>query len=141
MGRMEGLGFDLPRESTLHTLTEDVLKSSEIEGEELDTDQVRSSIARRLGMNIVGLVPAERNVKGVVDMVLDATQHYNTNLTSKRLFSWHAALFPTGYSGPRKIIVVVGAKIQKAGCRLYQAPWEKKLYILKLPLPKLRTIF
>ena len=105
IGRMEGLGFSLRKEAVLHTLTEDVLKSSEIEGEQLDKEQVRSSIARRLGMDIAGLVPAERNVEGVVEMMLDATQNYGEPLTGERLFAWHASLFPTGRSGMTKIIV------------------------------------
>ena len=104
IGRMEGLGFGLREEASLQTLTMDVLKSSEIEGEVLPADQVRSSIARRLGMDIAGLVPADRNVEGVVEMMLDATQHYTTPLTNERLFGWHAALFPTGRSGMHKII-------------------------------------
>ena len=105
IGRMEGLGFSLRKEAVLHTLTEDVLKSSEIEGEQLDKDQVRSSIARRLGMDIAGLVTAERNVEGVVEMMLDATQNYSEAVTEERLYAWHAALFPTGRSGMSKIIV------------------------------------
>lgn len=105
IGRMEALGFKLREEAVLRTLTEDVIKSSEIEGEELDVDQVRSSIARRLGMDVAGLVPAERDVEGVVEMMLDATQRYNQPLTQDRLFGWHAALFPTGRSGMNKIIV------------------------------------
>lgn len=105
IGRMEALGFPLREEAVLCTLTEDVLKSSEIEGEVLDRDQVRSSIARRLGMDVVGLVPADRNVEGVVEMMLDATQNYAQPLTADRLFGWHAALFPTGRSGMTKITV------------------------------------
>lgn len=105
IGRMEALGFKLREEAVLRTLTEDVIKSSEIEGEELDVDQVRSSIARRLGMDVAGLVPAERDVEGVVEMMLDATQRYDQPLTQDRLFAWHAALFPTGRSGMNKIIV------------------------------------
>ena len=105
IGRMEGLGFQLRAEAVLHSLTEEVLKSSEIEGEKLDRDQVRSSIARRLGMNIGGLLPADRDVEGVVEMMLDATQHYDQPLTWRRLFDWHAALFPTGRSGMVKIKV------------------------------------
>lgn len=105
LGKMEGLGFGLQKEATLETLTEDVLKSSEIEGEILNPDQVRSSIARRLGMDIVGLVPSDRNVDGVVEMMLDATQRYLDDLTEDRLFGWHAALFPTGRSGMYKIVV------------------------------------
>lgn len=105
LGRMEGLGFALQEQANLQTLTLDVLKSSEIEGEILDTDQVRSSIARRLGIDIAGLVPADRNVEGVVEMMLDATQRYSIALSQERLFGWHAALFPTGYSGIHKIVV------------------------------------
>ena len=96
---MESLGFPLRTEAVLQTLTEDVLKSSEIEGEILDRSQVRSSIARRLGIDIGGLTRADRNVDGVVEMMLDATQRYAEPLTRERLFSWHAALFPTGRSG------------------------------------------
>jgi len=105
LGRMQDLGFDLRREAHLSTLTEDVVRSSEIEGEKLDGDQVRSSLARRLGMDVGGLVPADRNVDGVVEMMLDATTHYAQPLTAERLFGWHAALFPTGRSGLQKIIV------------------------------------
>lgn len=102
-GHMEALGFDLRREAVLRTLTEDVIKTSEIEGERLDTEQVRSSIARRLGMDIGALKPADRNVEGVVEMMLDATRHYDEQLTADRLFAWHASLFPTGRSGMRQI--------------------------------------
>lgn len=104
LGRMEAIGLPLRDEAMLQTLTEEVIKSSEIEGETLDKDQVRSSIARRLGMDIAGLVPAERNVEGIVEMMLDATQNYAKPLTEERLFGWHAALFPTGRSGMSKII-------------------------------------
>lgn len=105
IGRMEGLGFQLRAEAVLQTLTEEILKSSEIEGEQLDKEQVRSSLARRLGMDIAGLVPADRDVEGVVEMMLDATQNYMAPLTKERLFAWHAALFPTGRSGMREIVV------------------------------------
>jgi len=105
LGKMEGLGFDLQGEAHLRTLTDDVLKSSEIEGENLPADQVRSSIARRLGMEISGLVPADREVEGVVEMMTDATVNYAEALTEERLFAWHAALFPTGRSGMSKITV------------------------------------
>lgn len=105
IGRMEALGFAFREEAVLRTLTEDVLKSSEIEGEVLDREQVRSSIARRLGMDVVGLVPADRDVEGVVEMMLDATQNYAQPLTADRLFGWHAALFPTGRSGMSRINV------------------------------------
>ena len=103
IGHMEALGFNLRQEAVLQTLTADVLKSSEIEGEKLDAEQVRSSIARRLGMDIGALKPADRNVEGVVEMMLDATRHYDQPLTADRLFAWHASLFPTGRSGMTKI--------------------------------------
>jgi Fic family protein len=105
IGRMEGLGFDLRAEAALRTLTEDVIKSSEIEGEVLNREQVRCSIARRLGMDIGALTPADRHIEGVVEMVLDATEKYVEPLTAERLFGWHAALFPTGRSGMLKIVV------------------------------------
>ena len=104
LGRMEHLGFKLQAEASLETLTLEILKSSEIEGELLDPIQVRSSIARRLGMDIAGLVPADRHVEGIVDMMLDAMQRYNELLTADRMFDWHSALFPTGRSGMHKII-------------------------------------
>jgi Fic family protein len=105
IGKMETLGFDLRNEALLDTLTLDVLKSSEIEGEFLNPDQVRSSIARRLGMELAGAVESDRNVDGVVEMLLDATQNFFTPLSAERLFDWHAALFPTGRSGMYKITV------------------------------------
>lgn len=105
LGHMLGLGFRPRNEATLNALAQDVLKSSEIEGEQLDIEQVRSSIARRLGIDIGALTPSDRNVDGVVEMTLDATQNYVEPLTTKRLFGWHAALFPTGYSGLHKIRV------------------------------------
>lgn len=104
-GYMEVLGFALKNETLLQTLTLDVLKSTEIEGEILNPDQVRSSIARRLGMDIAGLVASDRNVDGVVEMMLDATQKFDKALTKDRLFGWHSALFPTGRSGMNKIVV------------------------------------
>lgn len=102
---MQGLGFSLRAEAVLQTLTQDVQKSSEIEGEVLDRRQIRSSLARRLGIDIGALEPADRNVEGIVEMTLDATQSYDRPLTTERLFSWHAALFPTGRSGMNKIRV------------------------------------
>jgi Fic family protein len=105
IGQMSNIGFSTKEETSLTTLTMDVIKSSEIEGEKLDYDQVRSSIARRLGINVGGMVSANRNVEGVVEMMLDATQHYKKPLTEERLFGWHAALFPSGYSGMHKIEV------------------------------------
>lgn len=105
LGRMEGLGFDLRQEASLKTLTSDVVKSSAIEGEHLDTAEVRSSIARRLGVDRAGLVSSGREVDGVVEMMLDATRKFEEPLTKDRLFGWHAALFPTGRSGIRRIEV------------------------------------
>ncbi|MBF0505166.1 MAG: Fic family protein [Candidatus Omnitrophica bacterium] len=105
IGRMESLGFSLRSEAILQTLTLDVLKSSEIEGEILNPAQVRSSIARRLGMDIAGLISSDRHVDGVVEMMLDATQQFKKALTKDRLFGWHASLFPTGRSGMQKIVV------------------------------------
>lgn len=105
LGKMESLGFALQTEAKLETLTLDVLKSTEIEGEKLDPEQVRSSIARHLGLDVPGLVASDRNVEGVVEMMLDATQNYREPLTDERLFGWQAALFPTGRSGMYKITV------------------------------------
>jgi len=138
LGKMEALGFDLRNEAHLRTLTEDVLKSSEIEGEKLERDQVRSSIARRLGMDVGGLIPADRDVEGVVEMMMDATSNYQKPLTEERLFDWHAALFPTGRSGMHKIRVgtwrddstgpmdVVSGAIGKEKVH-YQAPPAERL--------------
>ena len=136
IGKMQALGFPLRNEAVLETLTLDVLKSTEIEGEILNPEQVRSSIARRLGMDISGLVPSDRHVDGVVEMMLDATQNYRKTLTKERLFDWHAALFPTGRSGIYKIITanwrndstgpmqVVSGPIGKE-CVHFQAPPAK----------------
>jgi Fic family protein len=105
IGRMEAIGFRLREEAVLNTLTQEVLKSSEIEGEILNSDQVRSSLARRLGIDIGALTPADRHVDGIVEMMLDATQRYQDPLTEERLFGWHAALFPTGRRGMQKFRV------------------------------------
>jgi Fic family protein len=105
LGRMEGLGFELKREASLSTLTNDIVKSSAIEGENLNPEEVRSSIARRLGIKIAGLIPSSRDVEGIVEMMLDATQQFTKPLTKKRMFNWHAALFPTGRSGMYRITV------------------------------------
>jgi Fic family protein len=138
IGHMEALGFKLRQEAVLQTLTADVIKSSEIEGEKLDAAQVRSSIARRLGMDIGALKPADRNVEGVVEMMLDATRHYDKPLTDERLFAWHASLFPTGRSGMTKIrtgarrddstgpMEVVSGPIGKEKVH-FQAPEAKRL--------------
>jgi Fic family protein len=138
IGRMEALGFNLRAEATLRSLTEEVVKSSEIEGEVLDREQVRSSLARRLGMDIGALAPADRHVDGVVEMMLDATERYQAPLTDERLFGWHAALFPTGRSGMAKITVggwrkdrsgpmqVISGRTGRERVR-YRAPAAKRL--------------
>jgi Fic family protein len=126
IGRMEALGFPLRAEAVLQTLTEDVIKSSEIEGEKLDRDQVRSSIARRLGMNIGGLLPADRDVEGVVEMMLDATQGYEKPLTIRRLFDWHAALFPTGRSGMTRIKVGAWRDGKTGPMKVVSGPFGKE---------------
>src|ERR1700749_1699262 len=105
LGQMQSLGFSLRSEAILQTLTLDVVKSNEIEGEILDQVQVRSPIARRLGIDAGGLIPAERQVEGLVEVLLDATENYQTELTEERLFNWHGAMFPTGRSGMHKITV------------------------------------
>jgi len=100
---MESLGFDLRQQAVLKTLTEDVVKTSEIEGEKLDAEQVSSSIARRLGLDAAGSRQPDREVEGIVEMMLDATRHFDQPLTAERLFAWHASLFPTDRSGMRRI--------------------------------------
>jgi len=105
VGQMGALGFDLKNQANLEILTQDVLRSSEIEGELLNPEQVRSSIVRQLGLDISGLVPSDRNVDGVVEMMIDAAENFNKPLNKQRLFSWHNALFPTGYSGMHKVLV------------------------------------
>ena len=105
LGKMEALGFELRTEASLTALTDEVVKSSEIEGERLDSEEVRSSIARRLGLDVAGLPMPGREVEGVVEMMLDATRNFDQPLTAERLFAWHAALFPTGRSGMHRITV------------------------------------
>ena len=105
LGKMEALGFEFRQEAGLTVLTEEVVKSSAIEGEHLNPEEVRSSIARRLGLDVAGLPRPSRDVEGVVEMMLDATRNFNDPLTEERLFDWHAALFPTGRSGMHRITV------------------------------------
>ncbi len=105
LGKMEALGFPIRQEASLNILTTDVVTSSAIEGERLDTDEVRSSIARRLGIHLQNDKPVGRDVEGIVEMMLDATQNFDQALTAERLFDWHAALFPTGRSGMHRITV------------------------------------
>lgn len=135
LGRMSALGFDLRQEAVLGTLTEDVVKSSEIEGEMLDAEQVRSSVARRLGMDTGGLLQVDRNVEGFVELMLDATEHYDRPLTEERLFDWHAALFPTGRNNMGRIEVacwrtgpmqVVSGAIGRERVH-FEAPTEKRV--------------
>ncbi len=126
LGRMAALGFNLQKEALLNTLTQDVLKSSEIEGEKLDTEQVRSSIARRLGIDIGGNITIERNVEGFVEMMLDAVNNYNQPLTKDRLFGWHASLFPTGYSGMYKIGVAKFRDDKKGPMQVVSGPIGKE---------------
>lgn len=104
-GRMAELGLPQRDQATLQVLTQEVITTSAIEGERLDLDAVRSSVARKLGLNIGALAPSDRHVDGVVDVVLDATRNFSQPLTPERLFGWHAALFPTGYSGRTRITV------------------------------------
>lgn len=105
VGKMGALGFDLKNQANLEILTQDVLKSTEIEGELLNPDQVRSSVARRLGMDVSGLVHSDRNVDGVVEMMIDATENFDKPFSKDRLFAWHSALFPTAYSGMHKVLI------------------------------------
>lgn len=132
-GKMETLGFELRDDALLETLKLDVLKSTEIEGEYLDSDQVRSSIARKLGMEIAGSVPADRNVDGMVDMMVDATQNSSLPLSKKRLFDWHAALFPTGRSGMYTITVANWRKDSKGSMQVVSGAMGKEKVHFEAP--------
>lgn len=123
---MLSLGFNLRSEAILQTLTLDVLKSNEIEGQVLNPEQVRSSVARRLGVDIAGMVRSDRNVEGVVDMMMDATQNFDKKLTKTRLFAWHSALFPTGYSGVMKITVGKWRNGKKGPMQVVSGPIGKE---------------
>ncbi|MDR4515698.1 Fic family protein [Nitrosomonas sp.] len=133
LGRMEGLGFELKCEASLSTLTNDVVKSSAIEGENLNPEEVRSSIARRLGVNIAGLIPASRDIEGIVEMMLDATQQFSKPLTKDRLFDWHAALFPTGRSGMHKITVDGWRTIDAGPMQVVSGPIGKEKIHFEAP--------
>jgi Fic family protein len=133
IGQMEALGFPLRQEAILQTLTADVLKSSEIEGETLDVEQVRSSLARRLGMDIGALTPPDRNVDGVVEMMLDATREYRQPLTAGRLFDWHAALFPTGRSGMDRIRVGAWRNDATGPMRVVSGPIGREIVHYEAP--------
>jgi Fic family protein len=126
LGRMESLGFDLQQEAELETLTLEVVKSSEIEGEHLNPDQVSSSVARRLGMDVGGAEPVDRGIEGVVEMMLDATKNYAQPLTADRLFGWHAALFPTSRSGMRRIVVGAWRDDARGPMQVVSGPFGKE---------------
>ncbi|HEY8697576.1 MAG TPA: Fic family protein [Rhizomicrobium sp.] len=126
LGRIEGYGIKLRDEAVLQTLTEEVAASSEIEGQSLNRDQVRSSLARRLGIEIGALTPADRNVEGMVQMILDATRNCDRPITKERLFGWHAALFPTGYSGLHKITVGAWRPSEAGPMRVVSGPIGKE---------------
>lgn len=131
IGKMESLGFSLQSEAVLQTMIVEALKTSEIEGEFLDKEQVRSSIARQLGMDVSGLIASDRNVDGLVEILIDATKNYKSRLTKERLFSWHAALFPTGRNGLKKYVSGNGVQTTKNQCRLYPVRLAVRKYILK----------
>lgn len=137
IGKMEAIGFSLREEAMLETLTLDVLKSNEIEGDILNPNQVRSSIARRLGMNISGLIPSDRYVDGVVEMMLDATQKYKQSLAKERLYNWHAALFPTGRTGIHKITVANWRKDENGPMQVVSGPIGKEKMHYQAPPAKL----
>ena len=134
-GKMESLGFRQKDEANLLMLTQDVLKSSEIEGERLNKEQVRSSVARRLGLEIGGLLPSDRNVDGVVEMMLDATQNFDKPLTETRLFSWHSSLFPTGRSGMSTITVGKWRTDKKGPMQVISGPFGKERVHFEAPPP------
>lgn len=133
LGRMESLGFDLQNEAILNTLTLEIVKSSEIEGEILETEQVRSSIARRLGIDIAGAIESERYVDGIVEMMLNATQQYDLPLTKERLFGWHSALFPTGWSNLFKITVADWRKDTKGSMQVVSGPLGREKVHFEAP--------
>ena len=133
LGRMESLGYDLQNEAILNTLTLEIVKSSEIEGEILETEQVRSSIARRLGIDIAGAIESERYVDGIVEMMLNATQQYDLPLTKERLFGWHSALFPTGWSNLFKITVADWRKDTKGSMQVVSGPLGREKVHFEAP--------
>jgi Fic family protein len=133
MGKMTALGFDLKQEAYLENLTLDVVKTSEIEGEFLEPQQVRSSIARHLGLDLAGLIPSDRHTDGIVEMMLDATQNYQTPLSIERLFDWHAALFPTGRSGHYKITVGNWRKDETGSMQVVSGAFGKELIHFQAP--------
>jgi Fic family protein len=133
LGKMEALGFDLRTEASLTALTNEVVKSSAIEGEDLDTDEVRSSIARKLGLDVAGLTKSGREVEGIVEMMLDATQNFDLVLTAERLYGWHAALFPTGRSGIHRITVGAWRDGKAGPMRVVSGPMGKERVHFQAP--------
>ncbi len=136
LGRMEGLGFELRLEASLRMLTNDVVKSSAIEEEHLSPQEVRSSIARRLGMDVAGLASPSRDVEGIVEMMLDATQQFPEPLTRERLFDWHAALFPAGRSGIRRIVVGGWRTAETGPMQVVSGPIEHEKIHFEAPNPE-----
>ena len=135
LGKMEGLGFRFRAEANLTTLTADVIKSSAIEGKQLDAEQVRSSIARRLGLDVGATAPLSRDVDGVVEMMLDATQKYAEPLTAERLFGWHASLFPTGRSGMQRITVGAWRPLEAGPMQVVSGPIGRERVHFEAPSP------
>ena len=133
LGRMEGVGFRLRDEARLSTLTEDVVKSSAIEGEKLDAEEVRSSIARRLGLDFAGAAIGSRDVEGIVEMLLDATQQFSEALTAERLFGWHASLFPTGRSGIHRIQVGAWRPVEAGPMQVVSGPTGRERVHFEAP--------
>ncbi len=134
LGRMEGLGFELKREASLLTLTQDIIKSSAIEGEILNPEEVRTSIARQLGIDMAGLIPASRNVEGIVELMLDATRMFLQPLTKERILSWHAALFPSGYSGMRRITVGQWRSLEVGPMQVVSGPIGREKVHFEAPI-------
>ena len=140
LGRMQALGFSLRDEAWLQTLTQDVVRTSEIEGERLDVVQVRSSLARRLGIEIGGLAPVDRHVEGIVEILVNATQRFAEPLTTKRLFNWHGALFPTGRSGLKQIRVAAWRDDAEEPMQVVSgALGREKLHFIAPPATKLES--
>lgn len=135
LGKMEGLGFDLRNEASLGALTTEVVKSSAIEGEALSPEEVRSSIASRLGLDVAGLPTASRDVEGIVEVMLDATGNYQAKLTKRRLFDWHAALFPTGRNGMGRIAVGAWRKGDSGPMQVVSGPIGKERVHFEAPEP------
>ncbi len=136
IGRMESLGFALQEEAVLQALTEEVVKTSEIEGETLNREQVRSSVARKLGLDVAGLVPVPRDVDGIVELMIDATQNFRKPLTQERLFGWHAALFPNGRSGMTKIRVAAWRDDSHGPMQVVSGPIGKENVHFEAPVAK-----